>query len=243
VEDQASDRRDERRLSRRQLLKRAGMAGAAAAVPAEVLGQAVAATLDAPLTQLGQGTASASKREAPETLSSAEADTLEAIVARLIPSDESGPGAAEARAARYIDHALAGPLASSRDAYSSGLAAVDAYARSSKGARFAGLSATDQDAVLTDMEQNVATGFALGSAVFFGLVRAHTIQGTFCDPSYGGNASFIGWDLLAYPGVRTAVTADQQRADVVLKPNHRSAYDYDMFSRTSAGLSAPRGRQ
>jgi len=44
-------------------------------------------------------TAAAPPREALETLTAAESDTLEAIVARLIPSDENGPGAAEARAA------------------------------------------------------------------------------------------------------------------------------------------------
>ena len=55
--------------------------------------------------------------EALETLTAAEADTLEAIVARLIPSDANGPGATEARAAHYIDRALTGPLRASRGAY------------------------------------------------------------------------------------------------------------------------------
>ena len=61
--------------------------------------------------------AATAQLEALETLTAAEADTLEAIVARLIPSDENGPGATEARAAHYIDRALAGPLRSSREAY------------------------------------------------------------------------------------------------------------------------------
>ena len=59
----------------------------------------------------------------------------------------------------------------------------------------------------------------------------HTIDGTFCDPYYGGNANFIGWDLIGYPGVRAAVTAEQQRMGVVVPPNHSSAYDFAMFSR------------
>ena len=46
---------------------------------------------------------------------------------------------------------------------------------------------------------------------FFALVRTHTIQGTFCDPAYGGNANFVGWDLIGYPGVRLNVTAADQR--------------------------------
>src|SRR4029079_15812913 len=114
--------------------------------------------------------------------------------------------------------------ASSHDAYRSGLAAVDSYARGSKGAPFAQLSAVDQDAVLSDMEANVAPGFVPNASTFFNLVRAHTIQGTFCDPYYGGNADFVGWDLIVYPGVRLAVTANDQRLDSRLVPTHRSAY-------------------
>ena len=215
-------------VSRRELLKRAGMVGAVAAVPVGGLAPAEAA---APARNLAQARAAAPVRESLETLTAFESDTLEAIVARLIPTDENGPGAAEARAAHYIDHALTGPLASSRGAYSAGLAAVDAYARASKGAPFAKLSAKDQDSVLSDMEKNTATGFTPSSAVFFNLLRNHTIEGTFCDPYYGGNASFVGWELIGYPGVRLAVGPDQQRTGSTLRPTHRSAYDYEMFSK------------
>ncbi|MGH9254484.1 MAG: gluconate 2-dehydrogenase subunit 3 family protein [Vicinamibacterales bacterium] len=216
-------------LSRRDLLRGAGLVGAAAAVgPAGTLLPLIgkgAAYPDA-LAQAG-----IVRREALETLTAAEAGTLEAIAARLIPSDGNGPGATEARAAHYIDRALGGALASSREAYRNGLAAVDGYARTSKGASFAALSAADQDAVLRDMEANVAVGFVPDAATFFTLVRAHTIQGTFCDPYYGGNANFAGWDLIGYPGVRLAVTANDQRLNPRLTPTHRSAYDYQMFSR------------
>lgn len=129
---------------------------------------------------------------------------LEAIVARLIPSDENGPGATEARAAHYIDRALVGPLRSSRAAYAAGLEALDTYAQTAKGAAFVKLSAADQDAALTDMEKNVATGFNPNASTFFNLVRTHTIQGTFCDSYYGGDANFVGWDLIGYPGLRLA---------------------------------------
>ena len=111
----------------------------------------------------------------PENLTATEMELLEAIVARLIPTDANGPGAKEAHAAHYIDRALAGPLSASRRAYAAGLAAVDAYAQSAKGAPFAKLVAQDQDAVLSDMEKNVAKGFAPNSSTFFNLVRTHTI--------------------------------------------------------------------
>ena len=211
---------DASRVSRRDLFKTVG-AGAAAAVAGAPLapGSAVAQTHTATVPQL----------EALETLTAAEADTLEAICARLIPSDENGPGAAEARAAHYIDRALTGPLRVSRDAYAAGLAAVDVYAQASKGAAFAKLAPRDQDAVLTDMEMNVATGFMPSAATFFNLVRTHTIQGTFCDPYYGGNANFVGWDLIGYPGLRMAVGAEEQRMGAP-KAVRKSAYDDAMFT-------------
>jgi len=181
-------------LSRRELLKRA-IAGVAIAVPA-------------------------SAQDSFENLSAAEATTLEAMIARLIPTDENGPGATEARAAYYIDRALGDALASSRDPYVAGLADVNTYAHRAKGAAFAELEPQDQDAVLHDMED---------SSTFFDLVRRHTIEGTFCDPHYGGNANFVGWDLIGYPGIRIVVTEDQQRLGVGPRPVHRSAYDFERF--------------
>ena len=74
------------------------------------------------------------------------------------------------------------------------------------------------------MEKNVATGFTPNAAAFFTLVRTHTIQGTFCDPYYGGNANFVGWDLIGYPGIRLAVTADEQRMRRAPSPSASSAY-------------------
>ena len=218
----ATDDSAPRDVSRRSLFKQVGAAGAAA----------MAGTPLAP--GLAQERAAPSPTatvplEALETLTAAEADTLEAIVARLVPTDENGPGAAEARAAHYIDRALAGPLRSSREAYAAGLAALDVYAQSKDGALFARLSAPDQDAILADMEKNVATGFVPNAATFFNLVRAHTIQGTFCDPYYGGNANFVGWDLIGFPGLRMAVGEDEQRMKAP-EPVRRSAYEDAMFT-------------
>jgi gluconate 2-dehydrogenase gamma chain len=195
-------------LSRRELLKRAGMAGAAAVI--------LPVVTDAPTV--------AAAREPLEALTEPEADILEAICARLIPTDENGPGAAEARAAHYIDRALAGFLAPSRQAYAAGLADIDRRAVALRGTPFARLPPADQDGVLKEIE----------ATSFFALVRTHTIQGTFCDPFYGGNANFVGWDLLGYPGVRTVVTAEEQRIGITLTPNHKSAYDYAMFNKATA---------
>ena len=217
-------------FTRRDLLKGAGLAGAAAvASPVDLLTPAVAA-------QSASRTASVPAREAFETLTATEADLLEAICARLIPTDQYGPGAREARAAHYIDRALGGALASSREAYASGLAALDQHARASRGKPFVELSPTDQDSVLIEVEAGAAT------AQFFTMVLNHTRQGTFGDPYYGGNANFVGWDLINYPGVRTNVTAADQQAmeKGQLKPNHKSAYDFEAFNK--ATVSNQHGR-
>jgi gluconate 2-dehydrogenase gamma chain len=229
-----------RNPSRRNLFKQVGFVGAAAAVsaatPAIVTATAQPAAAAEPVTPGGAPATAATPKlptqrlEALETLTAAEADTLVAIAARIIPSDENGPGATEARAAHYIDRALTGPLRPWRSAYGAGLAAVDAYAQASKGAPFVNLSAQDQDSVLTDMEKNVATGFIPNSGTFFNLVRTHTIQGTFCDPYYGGNADFVGWDLIGYPGIRLTVTAEEQRMKARASPVRQSAYADATFS-------------
>jgi gluconate 2-dehydrogenase gamma chain len=224
-------------ISRRDLLKRAGLAGAAVTLPLS------STATTAPSTATGQqGSAAppaAPRREPLESLTAAESDLLEAICARIIPTDANGPGAREARAAHYIDRALSGALSSSRTAYTSGLASLDRYSRSSRGAPFIELSLRDQDSLLIDVETGAATGFTGGSAAFFAMVRTHTLQGTFGDPYYGGNANFVGWDLLAYPGIRTNVTSEDQRLGAKLTPNHKSAYDYDMFTKAQAGSLSP----
>jgi gluconate 2-dehydrogenase gamma chain len=218
------------KLSRRDLLKLAGAAGAVSIAPAAAPAAAAAAT-------------QAAVREPLQALTAIEADLLDAIVARLIPSDANGPGAREANAVRYIDRALAGALSASREAYRVGLAALDRYSRSSRGRPFTELSPTDQDSVLIDVETGGATatgsGFQGSSGQFFALVRAHTWQGTFGDPYYGGNTNFVGWDLLGYPGVRTYVAPDEQRMNVTVKPLRKSAYDDEMFNKATVSTRTP----
>lgn len=201
-------------LSRREMLKRVVVAGAAASLPGP--GNVVAAVQPA--------------ADSFETLAAGEGATLQAVVARLIPSDERGPGALEAGAATYIDRALAGPLSGSRGAYRAGLAALDRYARSAKGERFAALDAVDQDALLRDVEADRAPGFGPGGAGFFNLVLTHAIQGTFSDPAHGGNVDFIGWKMLGYPGIRTTVPPDLQRIDRMPPERQVSAYEFPAFS-------------
>jgi len=60
---------------------------------------------------------------------------------------------------------------------------------------------------------------------FFARARRLTLEGMFCDPHWGGNKNFVGWDLIRYPGVRLMVTADDQKMSSPAKPVHKGAYD------------------
>jgi gluconate 2-dehydrogenase gamma chain len=149
----------------------------------------------------------------PNVFTAKERKTLQAMVSRLVPSDENGPGAIEAGCMRYIELALADAYRSSKDTYKSGLAALDSYANKISGTYFTSLPPARQDEILTEFEQNLsATGFT-ESATFFKLVLAHTREGMFGDPSYGGNTNFVGWDLIGYPGPRLYVSPAMQKLD------------------------------
>lgn len=198
-------------VTRRDVLQRAAAVGAAAAIPSGAFAQARGSS------------------EPFANLTNAEARVLESIVGRLIPRDENGPGAIEAGAARYIDRSLSSAFASSIDSYRAGLAAVDALARARGGQSFADLDVAVQDQLLAAIERGDADSFTGDAAGFFTMVLNHTIEGTFCDPAYGGNEDFIGWSLIGYPGIRLAVGAEQQRMGARLELNRISAYDLPMF--------------
>lgn len=107
-----SDERPLKVITRRDLLKGAGLAGAAA-----MAGQAGLPTEADASTPTVQSAATVPARVVFENLTATEGDLLNAVVARLIPADAIGPGAKEAGAARYIDRALGGALSASKPAY------------------------------------------------------------------------------------------------------------------------------
>jgi gluconate 2-dehydrogenase gamma chain len=154
--------------------------------------------------------------------SPAERKTLEAFAARLVPSDELGPGAVECGALNYIDQALGSALAEEKASFLQGLATLDAYSRKTNSAAFAELSDEKKDAVLTAMDTGAAEGFDNARAVF-ARFRRLILEGMFSDPYYGGNTEFRGWDMIRYPGPRVAVGPDEQQMRTPIKPYRRSA--------------------
>jgi gluconate 2-dehydrogenase gamma chain len=188
----------------------------------------------------------AKKKAAPKgALDPGQLKTLEAMVARIVPADATGPGALEAGAANFIDLQLGGhpdrrdslvatfvgtSVSSSLPAYVSGLAATEAYTQSRRGVSFSGLTPAEQDSILTDMQNGLApASFGTNLQVFFNLVRTHTLQGMLTDPFYGGNKNFIGWAWIGYPGLRMPVKRDDQRLGMPPPLMRMSAYDMPSF--------------
>ncbi len=165
-------------LSRRGFLQSAG-----------AIGGATWLRIGAPaLASIAQAACTA--KEAGATfalLGAAEAADFAAIAARIIPTTDT-PGATEAGVIHFFDRAFAdersGALKPARD----GLAELNATLRN--GTRFADLDTTNQDAVLSAIE----------NSAFFNLMREMTIFGFFAMSSYGGNKNHVAWDLIGFEG-------------------------------------------
>jgi gluconate 2-dehydrogenase gamma chain len=177
-------------ITRRTLLQRGTLLGGAAVLAGWI-----------PFPRAARAAAESSE---PAVLSPAQWQTLEAMTARIIPTDEQ-PGAREAGCVNFIDKALAHEETRARPLYEAGLAATDALATAAYGASFAALTPAQQDALLAQLEGGTAKGWPEElppSPVFFEAVRAHTVIGFLADPKYGGNRDFAGWKVTRYPGPR-----------------------------------------
>ena len=154
-----------------------------------------------------------------------EARALDAITARVIPSEPDGLGAREAAVVTYIDRAVAGYFHELQGLYRFGLLRLDESCLAAFGRTFAELPTENQDEILLALDE-AGSGRAVPSRVtqmltadrremvlprFFAIVREHTIQGMFCDPLYGGNRDFTGWRLIGFPGAQWGYSAEQMQ--------------------------------
>ncbi|HVW18315.1 MAG TPA: gluconate 2-dehydrogenase subunit 3 family protein [Solirubrobacteraceae bacterium] len=145
-------------------------------------------------------------------LGDTERATVAAVVDRLIPTDASAPGAAEAGVAAYIERALASEYAGDRDAYVRGVTLLDRHAHEVFGRAFAELDDDERDAALVELEEGRARcPDPLAAQGFFELVLRHAHEGMFGDPRWGGNAGGAGWGWLGYGGPRHEWDAADQR--------------------------------
>jgi gluconate 2-dehydrogenase gamma chain len=209
------------RIARRQLMQSGGViAGSALAAgiafPARALAAGVPANqIPAWLELLAQATPASLDDVAPIALTEREFATLRAVVGRLIPTDDLGPGADKAGVQVFIDRALVGHYAADLPRYQAMLAAP--------GDGFASLPPGRQDELLTRLEAGHLAGAPQGG---FALVLEHTREGMFGDPVYGGNQNFAGWDLIGYPGIKLVWSEADQEIDANPKPLHLSVAQF-----------------
>jgi gluconate 2-dehydrogenase gamma chain len=129
---------------------------------------------------------------------------VEAMVARIIPTDET-PGAREAGVVYFIDRALATFASDVRTVYVEGMAEVQNRVRElfpSVG-KFSLATGEQQDEVLGSVEdKTVATDRPFGprplAPNFFETLREHTIAGFLIDPDSDrpGNRDGVGWRVI-----------------------------------------------
>jgi gluconate 2-dehydrogenase gamma chain len=123
-------------------------------------------------------------------LTKSQADVMDALTSRILPSVDGNPGAHEAGVVYFIDRALSTFNAGQKKLYVEGIADLNRRtARKWKGtASFAALTPVQQDELLRDIEKTP----------FFQAARFDTIVGTFALPAFGGNRDYAGWHLLGF---------------------------------------------
>ena len=124
-------------------------------------------------------------------LTPTEAEVLDAMAARIIPTDDT-PGAREANVVRFMDQALATFTAEQRPLVAAGV--VDLQARVAS--RYPGV--TSFAALDPGSQVELLQALDAQKSDFFEAVRVGTITGMFADPKYGGNRDKIGWQLLGF---------------------------------------------
>jgi hypothetical protein len=131
--------------------------------------------------------------------------TLAAVADTMFPpgsADDPGePGGAALGAHEYIARALRGPYAAHATRYREALDGLDAEGDGD----FAGLDEPGRVALLKAFEAG-EQGFDAG---FFPVLRAHVMEGVWCNPEHGGNRNGQGWAIVGYPGAQLSHTVEE----------------------------------
>jgi gluconate 2-dehydrogenase gamma chain len=181
-------------LSRRTFLLRAGTGISAVWVSAHWPALLSAATH-------AHQAAKAATRPKFEFFTPEQAIEIDAITARIIPTDET-PGAREAGVVYFIDRGLATFAVDDQKTYREGLPELQArVSEIFPGVlKFSAATPEQQDEVLHSFDGDAKSAGPFrarpGAQNFFETLRQHTIAGFLIDPDYGGNNSGAGWKVI-----------------------------------------------
>jgi gluconate 2-dehydrogenase gamma chain len=183
-------------LSRRRFLSQAG-AGISAVWVTAHWPQLVSAAEHA-----RQTAQSANAEYKFEFFTPAEAAEIEAMAARIIPSDDT-PGAREAGVIYFIDRGLTTFAVGDQQKYRDGFPELQNAVHEKFPAveKFSSASPEQQDEILRVMDVQKPSGGRAGrnqrvAFTFFDTVRLHTITAFLIDPEFGGNRGAVGWKLI-----------------------------------------------
>jgi gluconate 2-dehydrogenase gamma chain len=159
----------------------------------------------------------------PRFFTAPELAFVTAAVDRLLPADELGLGGVGAEVPRFIDLQLAGAWGRGDDRYVAGpvkdgpaklgdqaivpraalyRTCIAALRTLPAGRDFANAGPEARDAFLKSLQQGEHEGDRMQGMKFFATLLEDSVSGFLADPNYGGNAGFVGWKLIGYPGVR-----------------------------------------
>ena len=121
------------------------------------------------------------------TLTAAEAAEIDAIANQIVPGGAT-PGARDAHALYFIDHALGSFFKAQLPAFRQGLAEFQSgyVARYGPSKPFSAAPDPQQVAWLREVDKTP----------FFAAVRRLTVLGILALPQYGGNHDYLGWKLI-----------------------------------------------
>lgn len=149
---------------------------------------------------------------------------------RMIPEDDTGPGALAANVPVFIDRQVHGDFGKAADwymkppfaenppelmgfqspltpaeTYRLGIKATNEHCRAAYGGKaFADLAPGEQDAVLKGIEKGEIKFSEVSGRQFFIFLLQNVKEGFFADPIHGGNKHMIGWAMIGFPGARAS---------------------------------------
>jgi len=179
---------EEDEISRREAIKRVGLtAGALVTLPilSGSRSSGSAAVLDQQPPQQVQST---------RFFDRLEYRTVSAMTERIIPTDDSSPGAIEARVPEYIDLVISSSPEGIRVTWREGLASINRKSRTMFGKDFADASDAQQIELLGAISRNESAP-QTSEERFFGVVKTAAIEGYYTSEigirtalGYKGNA-------------------------------------------------------
>ncbi len=177
---------------------------------------------------------------------------LEQATEKILPKDDSGPGAIELGVPYFIDKQMAGSWGLNGADYRQGpfvtkdpsveqsslnrgqimivgIRKMNEESNKRFDTTFDEAEEEQQIEILQDFESSKVKLNGVDAGGFFGLLRELTIEGAYADPLYGGNRDMKGWEMKEYPGA-VASYADIIEDDEFAKKDQVSLTDYQQKS-------------